>query len=255
MNQPSTLSPLKRQIRVDGATIAYRRREGKAPGVMFLGGFMSDMNGIKAVTLDLHCRQTGRAFVRFDYYGHGESTGRFEDGTIGRWRDDALAVLDEIASGPQILVGSSMGGWIMSLVAMARPARVKALIGVAPALDFTEDLLFAKFDASQRAKIARDGVIELPSDYGDRPYPITESLIAEARKHLLLREPISFACPVRLLQGMRDVDVPWPHALRIAERIESPDVELTLIKDGDHRLSRPEDLGRLCAAIDALAAT
>ncbi len=255
MNQSPIANQPSRLTRVDGATIAYHRSEGKAPGVMFLGGFMSDMNGIKATTLEHHCRASGRAFVRFDYFGHGESSGRFEDGTIGRWRDDALTVLDEIAQGPQILVGSSMGGWIMLLVALARHERVRALVGVATAPDFTEDLLHAKFDAGQRAALARDGVLELPSDYGDRPYPISHRLIVEARQHLLLGAPIALNCPIRLLQGMKDHDVPWPHALRLIERIEGGNVELTLIKDGDHRLSRPEDLARLCAMIDALATT
>lgn len=252
MDQPLTVNPPGRLIRVDGATIAYHRSEGKAPGVMFLGGFMSDMSGIKATTLELYCRKTARAFTRFDYFGHGESTGRFKDGTIGRWCDDALAVLDEVASGPQILVGSSMGGWIMVLVALARSARIKALVGLAPALDFTEDLLFARFDAAQRATLERDGVLNFPSDYGDRPYPIAKKLIVEARQRLLLGAPIRLPCPIRILQGMIDADVPWQHALRIAERIEGSDVQLALIKDGDHRLSRPEDLTRLCATIDGL---
>jgi pimeloyl-ACP methyl ester carboxylesterase len=253
MNQSPFSTPPSRLTRLDGATIAYHRSEGKAPGVMFLGGFMSDMNGIKATTLERHCREGGRAFVRFDYFGHGESDGRFVEGTIGRWRDDALAVLDEVATGPQILVGSSMGGWIMLLVALARPERVRALIGVAPAPDFTEDLLHATFDPGQRAALERDGVIDLPSDYGNRPYPIARALIVEARQHLLLGAPIPLACPVRLLQGMADADVSWRHALRIVERIEGGDVLLTLVKDGDHRLSRRQDLARLCATIDELA--
>lgn len=253
MKQSPISAPPRRLTRQNGATIAYHRSEGKTPGVMFLGGFMSDMAGIKATTLERHCRATGRAFVRFDYFGHGESDGQFVEGTIGRWRDDALAVLDEIAQGQQILVGSSMGGWIMLLVALARPARVRALIGVAPAPDFTEDLLYRALDAEQRATLEREDVVNLPSDYGDRPYPIARALIVEAREHLLLGAPIPLARPIRLLQGMADSDVPWRHALRIVECIAGMDVQLTLIKDGDHRLSRPEDLARLCATIDELA--
>jgi pimeloyl-ACP methyl ester carboxylesterase len=253
MSQSATIASPSRLTRGDGATIAYRKNEGKSPGVMFMGGFMSDMTGIKATTIEAHCRATGRAFVRFDYFGHGESSGRFEDGTIGRWREDALAVLDEVTAGPQIVVGSSMGGWVALLVALARPERVRALIGLAAAPDFTEELLHAGFDTATRAALERDGRIEIPSDYGDTPYPITHRLIVEGRRHLLLDRPIGLRCPVRLFQGMRDVDVPWRHALSIVERIEDENVILTLIKDGDHRLSRPEDLARICAEIDALA--
>lgn len=253
MNQSSISSPPDRLKRADGTTIAYRRSEGKAPGVMFLGGFMSDMSGIKATTLERHCRDAGRAFVRFDYFGHGESDGRFEDGTIGRWRDDALTVLDEATHGPQILVGSSMGGWVMLLVALARPTRVRALLGLAPAPDFTEDLLYAGFDPETRARLEREGVVNLPSDYGEQPYPITRRLIVEARQHLVLNAPIPIDCPVELFQGMADADVPWRHALRLTERITAGNVTVTFIKDGDHRLSRPQDLARFCSALDALA--
>jgi pimeloyl-ACP methyl ester carboxylesterase len=243
-----------RLIRSDGATIAYHRSDGKAPGVMFLGGFMSDMSGVKATTLEAHCRQSGRAFVRFDYFGHGQSSGRFADGTISRWLEDAQAVLDEVASGPQLLVGSSMGGWLMLRLALARPARVHGLTGVAAAADFTEDLLYRQFNAPMRATLMRDGVIEIPSDYGDTPYPITRALIEDGRRHLVLGGPIEVHCPVHLLQGMMDRDVPWQTTLRIAERLESGSVVVTLIKDGDHRLSRPKDLARLTSAIDEMAA-
>jgi len=253
MNRSATIASSSRLTRGDGATIAYHRTEGKSPGVVFMGGFMSDMSGIKATTLEAHCRATGRACLRFDYLGHGESSGRFEDGTIGRWRDDALAVLDALTAGPQIVVGSSMGGWIALLAALARPERVQALIGLAAAPDFTEDLLYAAFDAEARAALERDGRIEIPSDYGEAPYPITRQLVVDGRRHLLLGQAIGLRCPVRLFQGMNDADVPWRHALRIMERIESGDAILTLIKDGDHRLSRPADLARICAEIDALA--
>ena len=234
-------------------TIAYRRVDGKAPGVMFLGGFMSDMTGTKAQALEAHCRRTGRAFVRFDYSGHGASEGAFQDGTIGAWRDDALAVLDRVAQGPQVLVGSSMGGWLMLLAALARPERVAGLVGVAAAPDFTEDLIWSTLEGDARRTLVETGAIVLPCDYGEDPYPVTLGLIEEGRDHLLLRAPIALDCPIRLLQGMRDEDVPWRTALTIAERLASEDVAVELIKDGDHRLSRERDLARLCAAVDAVA--
>ncbi len=233
--------------------IAYRAMEGSTPGVMFCGGFMSDMTGTKATALEAHCRRTGRAYVRFDYAGHGESGGAFRDGTIGAWRDDALAVLDSIASGPQILVGSSMGGWIVLLLALARPERVAGLVGVAAAPDFTEDLIWSTLDDEGRRTLAETGEIVMPCDYGDDPYPITMDLIEEGRDHLLLREPIALGCPLHLLQGMRDEDVPWRTALQITELVEGERVTVELVKDGDHRLSRDEDLARLCAAVDAVA--
>jgi pimeloyl-ACP methyl ester carboxylesterase len=254
MIQAASSSPPNRLIR-PGRTIAYHRIEGKGPGVMFLGGFMSDMTGQKAMALDAHCRAHGRAFVRFDYGGHGQSSGSFEAGTIGSWLDDACAVLDGLTRGPQVVVGSSLGGWLMLLLALARPDRIAGLIGVAAAPDFTEDLLFARFDAETRARLERDGRLELPSDYADgRPYPISRALIEEGRRHLVLRGPIPLACPVRLFHGMTDPDVPWQAALRTAECLAGEDVALTLIKDGDHRLSRPADLARLCAAVEAMAA-
>ena len=242
-------SLLKREGR---DTIAYRAMDGTSPGVMFCGGFMSDMTGTKATALEAHCRSTGRAFVRFDYAGHGESGGAFRDGTIGSWRDDALAVLDRIAMGPQILVGSSMGGWIVLLLAQARPERVAGLVGVAAAPDFTEDLIWATLDDEGRRTLTETGEIVMPCDYGDDPYPITMGLIEEGRDHLLLGAPIALRRPIHLLQGMRDEDVPWRTALQIAERVESERVTVELIKDGDHRLSRDEDLARLCAAVEGI---
>ena len=233
--------------------IAYRRVEGAGPGVMFLGGFMSDMTGTKATALEAHCRRAGRAFVRFDYSGHGQSGGAFRDGTIGAWRDDALAVLDEAACGPQILVGSSMGGWVMLLVALARPERTAGLVGVAAAPDFTEDLIWSTLDDETRRRLTETGAIELPCDYDEDPYPITVGLIEEGRNHLLLRAPIALDCPIHLLQGMADDDVPWRTALRIAELVESESVVVELVKDGDHRLSRDHDLARLCGALEAVA--
>jgi len=236
----------------DGGTIAYRATEGKTPGVMFLGGFMSDMTGSKALALEEHCRKTGRAFVRFDYQGHGDSSGEFRDGTIGSWMRDALAILDNATKGPQILIGSSMGGWIMLLLALARPARVAGLIGIAAAPDFTERLLWEKLPEEAMTALQQTGVWEQPSEYGDDPYIITLNLIEEGREHLVLDGPIMIDVPVRLLHGMQDPDVPWYYAQAIQDRIKTPDVTAILIKDGDHRLSREQDLKRLCGELDTL---
>jgi pimeloyl-ACP methyl ester carboxylesterase len=238
----------------DGATIAWNSRLGKSPGAFFLPGFRSDMGGTKALALDAHCAAKGRAYVRFDYTGHGASSGRFEDGTIGRWRDDALAILDRVAEGPQILVGSSMGGWIALLLALARPTRVCGMVLIAPAPDFTDDLLLPALSPADRADLEKCGGLDLPSAYDERPTRLTRTLVEEARAHLLLRGPIPIGCPVRILQGMCDPDVPWQRALLLAERLATANLALTLLKDGDHRLSRPEDLARLCAAVEELAA-
>ena len=210
------------------------------------------MTGTKALALESYARRRGQAFLRFDYQGHGQSSGRFEDGSIGRWVEDAVAALDSLTEGPQVLVGSSMGGWIMLLAALARPQRIAALVGIAAAPDFTEDLMWRRFPAEVRAAIEKKGVYHLPSDYSESPYPITKQLIEEGRRHLLLQAPIPLRCPVRLLQGQRDPDVPWQTALRLAEQLESDDVEVTLVKAGDHRLSEARDLARLEATLDRL---
>ena len=236
----------------DGATIAYRQTPGKGPGVMFLTGFRSDMSGGKALAVEALCRAQGRAFVRFDYTGHGLSSGAFADGTIGRWTEDALGVLDRVTQGPQVLVGSSMGGWIALLLARARPERIAGLVGIAAAPDFTEDLVHDVLDADARERLARDGQIVMPSAYDPEPCVITRRLIEEGRNHLLLRAPIAFAAPVRLIHGMEDHDVPWQTSLKLAERLAGADVEITLVKDGRHRLSEPADLARLAAIVDAL---
>ncbi|MFO1058339.1 MAG: alpha/beta fold hydrolase [Dongiaceae bacterium] len=241
----------------DGGHLAFRRIAAPAgalprPGVVFLGGFASDMGGTKATALAAHCRARGLALLRFDYRGHGASSGRFEEGTIGGWRNDALAALDRLTEGPQILVGSSMGGWIMLLLAAARPQRVAGLVGIAAAPDFTERLIRPALSPAQRAALAEAGRIELPSDYGP-PLAVTAGLMSEARRHLLLDRPLAFAGPVRLLHGMADKDVPWTLSRLVAERLAAADVVLTLVKDGDHRLSRPQDLARILAAVDELA--
>ncbi|HZH26503.1 MAG TPA: alpha/beta hydrolase [Azospirillaceae bacterium] len=235
------------------ATIAYVATPGRSPGVLFLGGFKSDMTGAKATALEAFCRRTGRAFVRFDYQGHGASGGRFEDGTLSVWRDDALAVLDEVAAGPQVLVGSSMGGWIAVLAALARPGRVAGLVGVAAAPDFTEDLLWARLDADARARMLRDGFWRTPSAYSAAPYVYTHALVEDGRRNLVLRGPVPFRGPVRLLHGTADPDVPWQQSLRLLERLEGADARLTLVKDGDHRLSRPQDLDLLCRTVAEVA--
>lgn len=249
---PETAAILSRP---GGATIAYRRLDGSEPGVMFMGGFRSDMTGTKAMTLEAACRAAGRAFVRFDYSGHGQSSGDFMEGTIGSWRDDAVAVLDEAARGRQVLVGSSMGGWIMLLAALARPERIAGLVGIAAAPDFTEDLMWNRYGEDMREELKAKGVIHVPSDYDDEDYPIAYRLIEEGRRHLLLRRPIPIHCPIRLLHGKRDVDVPWMTASRIAERVLSEDVRVFLVPDGDHRLAREQDLARIWALVDELCAS
>jgi pimeloyl-ACP methyl ester carboxylesterase len=234
--------------------LAYRHMHGKAPGVLFCGGYTSDMTGTKALALEAFCREHGRAFTRFDYSGHGASSGEFADGTIGAWTADALAIADRVTEGPLLVVGSSMGGWVMLLVALARPERVAGLIGIAAAPDFTEDLLLARATPEQRRALADQGYWMQPSAYGD-PYPVTRQFLEEARAHLVLRAPIPISCPVHLLHGQRDPDVPWQTALRLAELLESDEVTVELIKAGDHRLSTPRDIARITAAIERLAAS
>jgi pimeloyl-ACP methyl ester carboxylesterase len=212
------------------------------------------MNGIKATALAGHCRSRNHSFLRFDYFGHGASSGDFRAGTIGRWLEDALAVIDRLTEGPLLLVGSSMGGWIALLAALARPGRVKALIGIAPAPDFTEDLIWDRLDAAQRRELVECGELAAPSAYEADFIPITLRLVEEGRRHLLLRDPIRLSCPVRLLHGMEDPDVPYQTSLRLMERLTGTEAVVELIEDGDHRLSRPQDLTRLFAAVDAMAA-
>lgn len=247
--------------RPDGLKIAYHHVPGKrsdvqeaSPGVMFLGGFMSDMTGTKATHLEAYCIRQGVAYTRFDYSGHGQSSGKFVDGTIGKWASDAIAVLDEITSGPQILVGSSMGGWIMLLTALARKERVAGLVGIAAAPDFTEDLMWAGFSDEQKQTILEQGALIEPTEYGDDPYTITRALIEDGRNQLLLRNPIALACPVRLVQGMQDPDVPWQTSIRLTEALATDDVRVDLIKTGDHRLSEPDQLDMITKHIDEMIA-
>jgi pimeloyl-ACP methyl ester carboxylesterase len=251
-----TTDVLARPVFLDsgrGVSIAYHSTPGKSPGVMFCGGFMSDMTGSKALALEAFCRDRGQSFVRFDYAGHGRSSGRFEEGTIGAWTEDALTVLDRVAKGPQVIVGSSMGGWIALNLALARPDRIAALVGIAAAPDFTEDLIWHDLPSEAKMMLETDGVIYEPSEYSEKPYPITMTLIHEAREHLRLRGgDIEIDCPVRLLHGMQDSDVPWKRSLMLAEKLRAHDVRVVFVKDGDHRLSREQDLALLTRTVGEL---
>lgn len=235
--------------RAGGTRIAYRKTEGRVPGVVFFPGFRSDMQGGKALALEAICRQDGRAYLRFDYSGHGESDGRFEDGTVGDWLADCLDAIDRLTEGPQVLVGSSMGGWMMLLVARARTERIAGMVGVAVAPDFTERLMWQRMPESVKKTLRTDGVWYEPSDYDPEPTPITMRLIEEGRNHLLLDGPVDVPCPTRLIHGMKDPDVPWQHSLAVAEALTATDVEIALVKGGDHRLSEPHDLDRLCRTV------
>ncbi len=230
--------------RGDGVFLAYAFRPGRAPTLVFLPGFMSHMGGDKATMLAGLAHAHGNACLRLDYAGHGASGGRFEDGTIGGWTQDALCLIDRLTAGPLVVVGSSMGGWIGLLVALARPARVAAYVGIAAAPDFTEELVWPSFSAEARGTILREGVLRIPNPDGSAQV-FTRALIEEGRAHLLLGGPIALACKVRLLHGQQDDAVPWQTALRLAERIEGRDVQVTLVKDAGHRLSRPQDLAVL----------
>lgn len=237
-----------------GEHLACHHLEGDGPGILFLSGFNSNMQGDKALALDAWCRSTGRQYTRFDYQGHGESSGRFEDGTIGRWIDDALAVLDEVTRGPQLLVGSSMGGWIMLHLALRRPERVLGLVGIAAAPDFTTALAEGGLSPEQRLQLELSGYCAIDNCYDDgEPYHIAKALLDDGRRHCLLeQEAIAISQPVRLLHGQCDDDVPWERSLLLAQKLASSDVEIQLVKDGDHRLSRPQDLERLRRCIGAL---
>jgi pimeloyl-ACP methyl ester carboxylesterase len=238
------------QERVEGV------QAGAAPGLLWLGGFKSDMKGTKAVALDAWARDQGRAITRFDYSGHGESGGNFVDGTIGRWLEESLAVFDAFCRGPQVVIGSSMGGWLALLLvrelarrAVPGSAAVAGLVLIATAVDFTQELMWKRLPPEAKREIEANGVWARPSQYSDEPYLITRGLIEDGRAHLLLDGMIETGCPVRILQGVQDPDVPWQHAVELTSRFARDDIVLTLVKDGDHRLSRPEDIERLIAAV------
>jgi pimeloyl-ACP methyl ester carboxylesterase len=222
--------------------IAYRRIEGCGPAVVWLGGFKSDMTGTKAEALSQWAAREGRSFLRFDYSGHGASEGRFEDGTISAWLKDSLAAIDGLARGPLILIGSSMGGWIAALLALQRRDRVSGIVFIAPAPDFTEELMWKSMTERQRDILLREGRLEETSPYSDEPTVITRRLIEDGRRHLILSGAIDIIAPVRIIQGMADADVPWRHALRFAKCLTTDDLEVTLIKAGDHRLSKPGEI-------------
>jgi pimeloyl-ACP methyl ester carboxylesterase len=235
-------------------TIAVRAREGKSPGLFWLGGFKADMQGTKAEALDRWAQAQGRACLRFDYSGHGLSSGDFNDGTIGRWLEESVAVYTQFAQGPQVVVGSSMGGWLALLLARELRKRkgaapIAGMVLIAPAVDFTEELMWKQFPDAIKREIEDKGAWTRPSEYSAEPYPITKRLIEDGRKHLLLGGLIETGCPAHILQGVQDPDVPWRHAVELVSRFARDDVVLTLIKDGDHRLSRPEDIERLIAAV------
>ncbi|HVZ53299.1 MAG TPA: alpha/beta hydrolase [Pseudolabrys sp.] len=243
-------------------TIAVRVREGKgksnsehdSTGLFWLGGFKSDMKGTKAAALDHWAEENGRACVRFDYSGHGESGGAFTDGTISRWLAESVAVYLAFCKGPQVVIGSSMGGWLALLLAarlreLKGSAPLAGMVLIAPAVDFTEELMWKRFPDAIKRELEEKGVWMRPSEYSEGPYPITRALIEDGRKNLLLNGLIETGCPVHILQGVNDPDVPWRHALELVSRFARDDVVLTLIKDGDHRLSRPEDIERLLAAV------
>ena len=240
----------------EARAIAVRQNDGAAPGLFWLGGYKSDMTGTKAQALADWAARNGRACLRFDYSGHGESAGAFTDGTIGRWLDESLAVFEAFCRGPQVVIGSSMGGWLALLLARALRSRketaatLAGMVLIAPAVDFTEELMWKRFTPEIKRELAETGVWARPSEYSSEPYLITRQLIEEGRNHLLLGGMIETGCPVRILQGVQDPDVPWQHAKALVARFACDDVVLTLIKDGDHRLSRPEDIERLIRAME-----
>lgn len=261
-------SPPSHLTTQDGNTIAYHHTPasknhtqddpappvpGIAPTIVWLGGFKSDMAGSKALALHQWAAKTGKGFARFDYFGHGQSSGTFEHGDISHWKNDALALFHNVIQGPLLLVGSSMGGWIALLAALAQPERVNGMVLIAPAPDFTEVLMWDKFDDAIREEIMSQGRWLRPTDYDDDPQPITRQLIEDGRKHLLLNAPsIPVKIPVHILQGTADDAVPWQHAQTLADKLESDDVALTLVKDGDHRLSSDTDITRLIQTVEAM---
>jgi pimeloyl-ACP methyl ester carboxylesterase len=239
-----------------GRRIAYRQHRpaqpSPLPGVIFLGGFRSDMTGTKAQHLQAWAEHQGRSFLRFDYSGHGASSGAFEEGAVGDWAEDAAEVLGALTTGPQILVGSSMGGWIALLLARAQPSRVAGLVGIAAAPDFTEDSIWAGFSEAEKVEMTAKGKVARPSEYSEGPYIFTRRLIEDGRRHLVLRTPLHLPMPVRLLQGTADADVPQAVALRLLDHATGPDIRLTLVKGADHRFSTPDCLALILRAVEEI---
>lgn len=238
----------------EGASLAYHHTPGRAPTVVFLSGFASHMGGAKACHMERWCRAQGQAYVRLDYQGHGKSSGRFEDGAVGLWADDAVAVIEAVTQGPLLLVGSSMGAWIMLIAARRLGARVCALVGIASAPDFTEELIHAQLSSEQRAKLNLDGRLERASPYDQGPNVVTLRMIEDGRGHLQLGEVIPIDCPVRLIHGLQDPDVPWAISLRLCDRLDAEDVRVILVKGGGHRLSDPAELDLLAGTVAELLA-
>lgn len=248
------LTPTARFLRDDGSSIAYAYTRGRAPTVVFLSGYASDMSGTKATFLEARMKLRQQAFLRFDYQGHGESSGSFADGSISLWSQDAHELIENVSSGPLLLVGSSMGAWIMLKVALQLKSRVAALLGISSAPDFSEDLLLPALSDEQLKELEREGIIRLPSRYSDEPQVVTRKFIEDGRQQLVLRSQIDLVCPVRLIHGLKDPDVPWHTSIRLAEALRSEDVQLTLIKAGDHRLSTPRNLAIIDGAVESLIA-
>ena len=247
----SSTPPPKYLIRPKKETLAYHTYEGQSDtGLIWLGGFKSDMDGTKALAIEKWSKEREISNLRFDYFAHGQSSGDFADGTLTIWLSDTLAILDELTSGPQVLIGSSMGGWLALLAALARPDRIKALVLIAPAPDFTGDLMWDTFSADIQAQLKSGKPYEQPSEYGDKPYLITPELIEDGKTHFLLGSKIAVTCPVRIIQGCQDPDVPWERTLKLLDRLSSTDVDLTLLKSGNHRLSDPHALSVILKNID-----
>lgn len=237
----------------EGARLAYSMTPGHAPGAVFFGGLRSNMEGKKAQHVEALCRKDGRACLRFDYSGHGQSEGLFEYGTITRWLTDARTVVDALSHGPQFFVGSSMGGWIALLLALERPERVAGLVGISTAADFTEFVYNDLLSDEHRARMQRQGFIEVPDCHGGPAFRITRDLIEDGKRHLLLaRDEISLACPIRMIHARNDLDVPWDRGLKLADRITGEDVRVTIVKNGTHQLDRPSDLDLIGNTLESM---
>lgn len=234
--------------------IAYHKSEGKEnlPTIIFLGGLMSDMQGTKAIELEKFCKGKEISFIRFDYTGHGESSGKFTDGAISIWKNDALHVIDQLTTGQLILIGSSLGGWISLLAALERENRIEAIVGIAPAPDFTEELIWQKMKPIEQRNLMESGIFNLDSEYDDHPYPVTKELIEDGRKNLILNDKIELNCPIRLIHGMDDEDVPCDISVRLSEVLTTEDICVNLVPTGDHRMSTPENISLLCDTLDDL---